>query len=403
MRASRRSETWRGRRSEPSTREFETATPRSSVRPALSSRVCSRCCCCARRDPIVLHVVRRMMPQRTMRLKLRLRNRRHEVTVQRSCDIDSLKVAALAAFKHADPSAEQYEDLRLVFNGTVLDAADGLPLVECGVDDGSVILAVPCADRKREVSMRVKIMGAPATSVKLPASSQVREVKRTVVTQLPVDIVARYPQLPHWQVFLQRGGCDAEGSHTVQRMGDEETLALHRLEDSATVLFLVPPAGKVTLNVALGPMRVVMPDHKERLLGLDGCYKEQLEQCRKELKAQQAREAERERTEAEREAKRAKRQAEREKKRKLRAQKKAAQKSGQQGETRDGQSAPRRRSGGRGLARGFFVCPSSSPAPSAPSTPTTSPEAVRPAPSAPPPSWQLQQVQQQKRRQMQRS
>eukprot|EP01043_Picozoa_sp_COSAG02_P093818 COSAG02_NODE_30311_length_553_cov_1.614537_1_plen_39_part_10 len=36
--------------------------------------------CCARRDPIVLHVVRRLMPQRTMRLKLRLRNRRHEVT-----------------------------------------------------------------------------------------------------------------------------------------------------------------------------------------------------------------------------------------------------------------------------------------------------------------------------------
>ena len=251
--------------------------------------------------------------------------------------------------------------------------------------------------------MRVKIMGAPATTVKLPASSQVREVKRTVVTQLPVDIVARYPQLPHWQVFLQRGGCDAEGSHTVQRMGDEETLALHRLEDSATVLFLVPPAGKVSLNVALGPMRVVMPDHKERLLGLDGCYKEQLEQCRKELKAQQAREAERERTQAEREAKRAKRQAEREKKKKLRAQKKATQNSGPHDETRSGQNAPRRRSGGRGLARGFFVCPSSSPAPSAPSTPTTSPEAVRPTPSAPPPSWQLQQIQQQKTRQRQMS
>ncbi len=353
----------------------------------------------------MLHVVRRLMPQRTMRLKLRLRNRRHEVTVQRSCDIDSLKVAALAAFKHADPSAEQHEDLRLVFNGAVLDAADGLPLVECGVDDGSVILAVPCADRTREVAMRVKIMGAPATTVKLPASSQVREVKRTVVTQLPVDIVARYPQLPSWQVFLQRGGCDAEGtalSRTAQRMGDEETLALHRLEDSATVLFLVPPAGMVNLNVALGPVRVVMPDHKERLLGLDGCYKEQLEQCRKELKAQQAREAERERTEAEREAKRAKRHAEREKKKKLRAQRKATQKSGQQDETRSGQSAPRR-SSGRGLARGFFVCPSSSPAPSAPSTPTTSPESVRPAPSAPPPSWQLQQIQQQKRRQQQMS
>merc|ERR550537_1800250 len=152
-------------------------------------------------------------------------------------------------------------------------------------------------------------MGAPATTVKLPASSQVREVKRTVVLQLPADIIARYPQLPRWQVFLSRGGCDSEGSPMAQRMGDEETLALHRLEDSASILFLVPPAGMVQLNVTLGPLHVRLPDHKERLIGMDGCYKEQLAQCRKELQAQQAREAERERTQAEREAKRARRQA----------------------------------------------------------------------------------------------
>lgn len=359
-----------------------------------------------RRDPVVVHVVRRLLPHRTMSLKLRLRNRRHEVTVPRSCDIDSLKVAALAAFKRADPSAEQHEDLKLVFNGTVLDAANGLPLVECGVDDGSVILAVPCADRTREIAMRVKILGAPATTVKLPASSQVREVKRMVVTQLPSDIIARYPQLPSWQVFLSRGGCGSEGSQTAQRMGDEETLALHRLEDSAAVMFLVPAAGMVNLSVKLGPVLLSLPDHKERLLGLDGCYKEQLEQCRKELEAQQAREAERKRTEAEREARRARRQAKRQKK--LRSQKQAAQ-----DESRSVESAPRKRSGGRGLARGFFVGPSSSsPARSAPSTPTTSPEAVRPTPShptksaesvRPPPSWQLQQIQQQKKRRQQQT
>ena len=366
-----------------------------------------------RRDPVVVHVIRRLLPHRTMAVKLRLRNRRHEVTVPRSCDIDSLKVAALAAFKRADPGAQQHEDLRLVFNGTVLDAANGLPVVEYGVDDGSVILAVPCVDRTREIAMRVKILGAPATTVKLPASSQVREVKRMVVTQLPADIIARYPQLPRWQVFLSRGGFGSATPQTAQRMADEETLALHRLEDAATILFLVPPAGMVNLTVTLGPVLLSLPDHKERLLGLDGCYKEQLEQCRKELKAQQAREAERERTEAEREARRARRLAKQQKE--LRSQKQAAQRPGRQGQdkSRSAESAPRKRSGGRGLARGFFVGPSSSsPAPSAPSSPTTSPEAVRPTSShatksaesvRPPPSWQLQQIQQQKKRRQQQT
>lgn len=373
------------------------------------------------RDPIVLHVVRRMLPHRTMKLKLRLRNRRHEVSVQRSCDIDGLKVAALAAFKAKSPSAEQHEDLRLVFNGRVLDAANGLPLVECGVDDGSVILAVPCADRTREIAMRVKIMGAPATTVKLPASSSVQDVKRMVVTQLPADIIARYPQLPRWQVFLSRGGCESKSSQMAQRMGDEETLALHRLNDSATILFLVPPAGMVHLDVALGPLRVRLPDHKERLIGMDGCYKEQLAQCRKELQAQEAREAERERTEAEREAKRARRQAKLRRQKKLRAEKKAKHDAGQSpNDSPSVEGAPRSKAGGRGLARGFFAS-SGTPAPSlasssnprspsgiaprpatvtparsAPSTPATSPEAVRP-----PPSWQLQQIQQQKKRRQQ--
>jgi hypothetical protein len=370
-----------------------------------------------RRDPLVLHVVRRMMPRRTMTLKMRLRNRRHQVTVPRSCEIDELKVAALAAFQAADPAAEQHEDLRLVFNGAVLDAAKGLPLVECGVNDGAVILAVPCADRRREIAMRAKVMGAPATTVKLLASARVRDVKRMVVTQLPADIVARYPQLPRWQVFLSRGGCDTEGA---QRLGDDETLALHRLADSRSVLFLVPPAGMVALDVALGPVRVRLPDQKERLIGLDGCYKEQLAQCRKELQAQLRREAEREKAAAEREAKRMKRLQQK----KLRAQQKKQRQQNKQVEQQpppppqqqqlkqravgkeNAQAKPR----ARGLARGFLA--PAAGARSAPSTPTTSPEPVRPKPLgdahanagkgvAPPPTWQQRQIQQQKQRRQQ--
>ena len=341
------------------------------------------------------------MPRRTMMLKMRLRNKSHEVVVPCSCHINELKVATLAVFKAAAPEAKQHEDLKLVFKGAVLDAAKGLPLIELGIDGGCTILAVPCVDRNREISLRAKVMGAPSLKVKLPAAARVVDVKRTLVSQLPADIVARYPQLPRWQVFLSRGSGDAEG---VQRMGDDETLALHRLEDSSTVLFLVPAAGMVALSVALGPIKIQLPDHKERLLGLDSCYAPQLAQCRTELKAQLDREADREKAEAERAARRAKRLAKQQAAKKMKAQKKEQPKQ----HRKEREAGKEKEKENSGFARGFFAPARSRKAASSPvASPVASPQPkpLRAADSNVtqlqadlPPTWQQQQVQQQKRR-----
>ena len=182
-------------------------------------------------------------------------------------------------------------------------------------------------------------------------------------------------------------------------MGDNETLGLHRLEDSSSVLFLVPAAGMVSLNVALGPMRIALPDHKERLLGLDGCYAAQLAQCRTELKAQLDREADREKAEAERAARRAKRLAKQQAAKKLNAQKKKKERKEREAGKEN-----------RGFARGFLAPAKQTarkPAASSPvASPVASPEPkpLRAADSnvVPPPTWQQQQIQQQKKRRLQR-
>ena len=92
-------------------------------------------------------------------------------------------------------------------------------------------------------------------------------------------------------------------------MGDEESLGLHRLEDGAAVavLFLVPPANRVQMSLKLGPLQTYLVSDKEDLVGLAGCYTDQLATCRKELQAQLAREEADARVEARRQARRQKR------------------------------------------------------------------------------------------------
>ena len=256
------------------------------------------------REPLVLHVVRRPT-SRTMRLTLRHRRERHAVVVKQSDGPDELRRAGLAALESA---GHRFADLRLVHQGTTLDAAAGLPLVEYGIDDGATILAVPSLGdpRAREVTVRVKVLGAPATLVSVTAAAAVKQVKLEVARKLPKDMVARCRHLATGtsQVFLgSRAGAGA------QRMGDEESLGLHRLEDgaAAAVLFLVPPANRVQMSLKLGPLQTNLVSDKEDLVGLAGCYADQLATCRKELQAQLAREEADARVEARRQARRQKR------------------------------------------------------------------------------------------------
>ena len=86
-------------------------------------------------------------------------------------------------------------------------------------------------------------------------------------------------------------------------------MGLHRLDDgaAAAVLFLVPPASRVQMSLKLGPLQTNLVSDKEDLVGLAGCYSDQLATCRKELQAQLAREEADARVEARRQARRRKR------------------------------------------------------------------------------------------------
>ena len=76
------------------------------------------------------------------------------MVVKQSDGPDELRRAGLAALESA---GHRFADLRLVHQGTTLDAAAGLPLVEYGIDDGATILAVPSLGDPRAREMLAKL------------------------------------------------------------------------------------------------------------------------------------------------------------------------------------------------------------------------------------------------------
>ena len=257
-------------------------------------------------EPLVFHVLCNVSSRRTVAIKVRVRNQRLSVNV---CQCDGPAELRAAVLREINKE-ERYKgmDVRLVYRGGVLDASQGLPLVEYGLDDGQTVLAIPHKDPNRSLRVCVKVLDAPAITVDIRASGCALDIKRMVLERLPSDICARVPHLVNRksQVFVGR----IEAGSSVQKMSDDETVGAHNElgaeEDGNAVLFLVPPAGRVGIELGLGPgMSVCVPESKENMLGLRQCYEESIENCRTELRAQRGREAARAQAERVREERRA--------------------------------------------------------------------------------------------------
>ena len=243
-----------------------------------------------------VYLVRRPSPERRISFSVRVSGARDVVRVEgvrRDSTVAAVRAAAAARLlETAVPLPPG--GISLLLRGKLLDETAGLIAVEYGLEEGSLLLAVPArrgsssnsssssssstSRRGVGISAQIKVLGVPVVRVDAISAWSVRELKESLQSQVGA----------HWQPgSALRRRCDALGAddvelhfrasdgHTSRELDDDELLPL---PERGSIFFALPSVrsldpGALRLLAGRAPPDEAAGDER------DVCIREGLLQC----------------------------------------------------------------------------------------------------------------------------